>query len=39
MDDVIFSPLAMQEYIEWQAEERKTLARINEIIKIFCETG
>jgi toxin YoeB len=29
----IFSSRAFREYIEWQAEDRKTLKKINELIK------
>jgi Txe/YoeB family toxin of Txe-Axe toxin-antitoxin module len=32
MGDVVFLPVAMQEYMEWQIEDRKTLTRINELI-------
>jgi toxin YoeB len=39
MGDVIFSPVAMQEYMEWQTEDRKTLTRINEIIKDILRNG
>jgi toxin YoeB len=39
MSDVIFSPVAMQEYMEWQTEDRKTLTKINELIKDILRSG
>jgi Txe/YoeB family toxin of Txe-Axe toxin-antitoxin module len=31
MDDVTFHARAFKEYMEWQAEDRKTLKKINEL--------
>jgi toxin YoeB len=33
MNDVIFHAKAFTEYMEWQVEDRKTLKKINELIK------
>jgi len=38
-DNKIFSPRAFREYIEWQAEDRKTLKKINELIKDIQRNG
>ncbi|MCL2070376.1 MAG: Txe/YoeB family addiction module toxin [Treponema sp.] len=32
MDKIIFEPDAFREYMDWQAEDRKTLKKINELI-------
>jgi toxin YoeB len=39
MGDVVFSPIAMKDYMEWQAEDRKTLNKINELIKDILRNG
>jgi toxin YoeB len=39
MGDVIFSPEALREYIEWQTEDRKTLERINQLIQDIQRNG
>jgi toxin YoeB len=39
MGDVVFSPEALQEYIEWQTEDRKTLERINRLIQDIQRNG
>ena len=33
MPDVSFSPTAWDEYVAWQTQDRKTLRRINELLK------
>jgi toxin YoeB len=33
MNDVIFHAKAFEEYMEWQTEDRKTLKKINALIK------
>jgi hypothetical protein len=33
MNDVIFHAKAFEEYMEWQTEDRKTLKKINGLIK------
>jgi toxin YoeB len=39
MNDIVFSPAALQEYIAWQAKDRKTLERINELIRDIQRNG
>jgi toxin YoeB len=39
MNDVSFSPIAMNDYMEWQTEDRKTLKKINELIKDIQRNG
>jgi toxin YoeB len=39
MNDTIFSPTAFAEYIAWQSEDRKTLKKINELIKDIHRNG
>jgi toxin YoeB len=39
MNDVSFSPIALNEYMEWQTEDRKTLNRINTLIKDILRNG
>jgi toxin YoeB len=39
MGDVIFSPIALKDYMEWQTEDRKTLNKINELIKDILRNG
>jgi toxin YoeB len=36
---VIFTEKAMDQYIEWQSEDKKTLKRINALIKSIQRTG
>lgn len=31
--DVVFTPTAWEQYLEWQEEDRKVIKRINELIK------
>ena len=38
-DNTIFSPRAMREYIEWQTGDRKTLKKINQLIKDIQRNG
>ena len=33
MPDVSFSPAAWDEYVAWQTQDRRTLRRINELLK------
>jgi toxin YoeB len=39
MDDVIFHAKAFKEYLEWQTEDRKTLKKINDLIKDIQRNG
>ena len=39
MNDVVFSPAALNDYIDWQTEDRKTLNKINELIKDILRNG
>jgi toxin YoeB len=39
MDDVIFHAKAFKEYTEWQAEDHKTLKKINSLIKDIQRNG
>jgi toxin YoeB len=39
MDDVIFHAKAFKEYMEWQTEDRKTLKKINDLIKDIQRNG
>jgi len=36
---VVFSEQALREYFEWQGEDRKTLKRINELIRDIQRNG
>ena len=38
-DNTIFSPKALKEYFEWQAEDRKTLRKINKLINDISRGG
>ena len=38
-ENVIFSPRALSEYIEWQTEDRKTLKKINELVRDIQRNG
>jgi toxin YoeB len=39
MNDIVFSPTALKQYMLWQAEDRATLQRINMLIKDICRNG
>jgi len=39
INNTIFSPRALKEYIEWQTEDRKTLKKINELMKDIQRNG
>jgi toxin YoeB len=39
MNDVVFHAKAFKEYLEWQAEDRKTLKKINDLIKDIQRNG
>jgi toxin YoeB len=39
MSNVIFAPRALNEYIEWQTEDKKTLKKINELIRDIQRNG
>ncbi|HCC38118.1 MAG TPA: Txe/YoeB family addiction module toxin [Treponema sp.] len=39
MNNIIFHPKAFTEYLEWQKEDRKTLNKINELIKDIQRNG
>jgi toxin YoeB len=39
MNDVTFSPVAMKDYMEWQTEDRKTIKKINDLIKDIQRNG
>lgn len=38
MSDLSFTEQAFQEYLSWQAQDRKTLKRINLLLKELCRT-
>jgi toxin YoeB len=37
--DVVFTPTAWEQYLEWQEEDRKVIKRINELIKDIDRNG
>ena len=39
MNDVSFSHTALKDYMEWQTEDRKTLKKINDLIKDIQNNG
>ena len=39
MADVIFSPIAMRDYMEWQTKDRKTSKKINDLIEDIQRNG
>jgi toxin YoeB len=39
MNDIIFSPQAFKEYIEWLEEDKKGFKKINELIKDIQRNG
>jgi toxin YoeB len=39
VNDISFSPIAMNDYMEWQTEDRKTLKKINDLIKDIQRNG
>lgn len=39
MDNLIWAPTAWEEYIAWQGEDKKTLKRINGLIKSIQRDG
>jgi toxin YoeB len=39
MNDLTFTPQAFKEYVEWQAEDRKTLKKINAPIEDIQRNG
>ncbi|MCL2486452.1 MAG: Txe/YoeB family addiction module toxin [Oscillospiraceae bacterium] len=39
MNNAIFAPQALSEYIEWQTEDRKTLKKINKLINDILRNG
>ena len=39
MHDLIFAPQAFKEYLEWQAEDKKTFKKINDLIKDIQRNG
>ena len=39
MNDLIFSPDAFKDYTEWQSEDKKTLKKINDLIKDILRNG
>ncbi|MCL1928765.1 MAG: Txe/YoeB family addiction module toxin [Treponema sp.] len=39
MHDLIFTPQAFKEYIEWHAEDKKTFKKINDLIKDIQRNG
>ncbi len=38
-DKTIFAPRALSEYFEWQTEDRKTLNKINKLIRDIIRNG
>jgi toxin YoeB len=39
MHNIIWTPTAWEEYLSWQTEDRKTLRRINDLIKDIRRNG
>ena len=39
MNDLIFTPRAFNEYLEWLAEDKKTFKKINDLIKDIQRNG
>jgi toxin YoeB len=39
MNNISFTRIALKDYIEWQSEDRKTIKRINELIKDILRNG
>ena len=39
MPDLIFSPQAYNEYLEWLSEDKKTFKKINDLIKDIIRSG
>jgi len=39
MNDVVFKKQAFEEYLYWQTQDKKTLKRINELIKDISRNG
>ena len=39
MHDLIFTPQAFKEYLEWQAEDKRTFKKINELIRDIQRNG
>lgn len=39
MHDITFSPLAWQQYLQWQLDDKKIARRINELIKDILRNG
>jgi toxin YoeB len=39
MNDLIFTPQAFEEYIEWHTEDKKTFKKINDLIKDIQRNG
>ena len=39
MPDLIFSPQAFKEYLEWHADDKKTFKKINDLIKDIQRSG
>lgn len=37
--NIVFTPTAWQQYIEWQSEDKKMIKRINELIKSIDRDG
>ncbi len=37
--NIVFTPTAWQQYIEWQREDKKIVKRINELIKSISRDG
>ena len=39
MHDLIFTPQAFNEYLEWLAEDKKIFKKINDLIKVIQHNG
>ena len=39
MPDLIFTPQAFKEYLEWHTEDKKTFKKVNELIKDIQRNG
>lgn len=38
MNNLIFSPVAWDEYLYWQMQDKKTMRRINQLLKDICRS-
>ena len=39
MNNIIWTPTAWKQYVEWQGQDRKTLKRINQLVQDIQRNG